>query len=213
MVHGRRKLRRLGLVEDLRAARSSPASFVFPARRWRLGAARRWRGGHDSAAAETRCDDLIIALTSTRAGRAPYSHRRRAAADAAAPFYDVARPRGRRVEREPHAHAARRAPARRCVASTATPFRWRRRAGNARFLERFSPERRAYLDLKLRVAASRRVAFLSTTASGWTCRRDAVGERDTRTASARWRRGGRVETPRRCLGVDEGCFTPSPRRK
>ena len=76
-------------------------------------ASRRWRGGYDSAAAETRCDDLIIALTSTRAGRAACDPRRRAAADAAAPFYDVARPRGRRVEREPHAHAARRAPARR----------------------------------------------------------------------------------------------------
>ena len=50
--------------------------------------------------------------------------------------------------------------------------------GNARFLERFSPERRAYLDLKLCVAASRRVAFLST------------------RASARRRRGGRTSRRR-----------------
>ena len=58
------------------------------------------------------------------------------------------------------------------AASSGSPTRTRPDAllleGNARFLERFSPERRAYLDLKLCVAASRRVAFLSTTASGWT---------------------------------------------
>ena len=64
-------------------------------------------------------------------------------------------------------------------AADATSHNTQRLAGNARFLERFSPERRAYLDLKLRGAASHRVAFLSTTASGWTCRRDAVGERHT----------------------------------
>ena len=54
-----------------------------------------------------------------------------------------------------------------------------RHPGNARFLERFSPERRAYLDLKLRVAASRGNA--GSTASRWTYRRDAVGERGTWT--------------------------------
>ena len=118
--------------------------------------------------------------SSSHAGRAPHSHRRRAAADAAAPFYDVARPRGRRVEREPHAHAARRAPARRCVMSTE-----RRRAGNARFLERFSPEGAR---TSTSSCASRRLGSGRRRRRGGRLR---AAPWKNRSASARWRRGGR----------------------
>ena len=88
---------------------------------------------------------------------------------------------------------------------------WRRRAGNARFLERFSPERRATSTS----SASRRVAFLSTTASRWNVAR-AVGERQRRLrlmASTRAAASSRRRDARRRSAAGLGSRTDRERER